>query len=108
MVVSHKNTVKEDNRASNLSWTTTAANNRNTLTRTKRAISHKNARHDGQIIKATKGDEVRYFRNGREAARVIGVSHVLIYNCLNKRQSARRARKWSLEYIDITDVTEAK
>lgn len=103
--VSHSNTVKADNRAQNLSYVTVKENNNNELTQVKRSASHLSRRHDGQVIKAERDGEVIYYKNGMEAARALGVSHVLIYNCINRRNSARLAKKWQLTWVPMSEMS---
>ena len=69
-------------------------------------MNHQATPHDGQIIKAEKDGEVKFFRNGREAARQLGCSHVLVYNCLNRKLSAKRARGWTLEWTELGNGKE--
>ena len=46
---------------------------------TKKRTSHKN-----EFVKATNANgEVKFFKNGMEASRELGCSHVLVYKALN-------------------------
>lgn len=103
--VDHLNNDRLDNRVENLVWTTRKANNRKEHARKLKRLNHIAINHDREIIKATKDDEVQFFKNGYEAARFIGCSHVLVYNCLNGRLSAKRAKGWTLEWIDVKNAT---
>ena len=45
--------------------------------------TRKRTTHKNEFVKATSANgEVKFFKNGMEAAREIGCSHVLIYNAL--------------------------
>jgi hypothetical protein len=48
--------------------------------------THKRNRHKNEFVKATnaKTGEVRFFKNGMDASREIGCSHVLVYKALKK------------------------
>lgn len=66
--------------------------------------------------KAAEGREWRHFRckvrgydkegteqiwvSAHACARDLGCSHVLVLNCLNHKLSARRAKGWTLEWIE--------
>lgn len=70
-------------------------------------MKHLNGRatsHDGQVILASNGLETKLFKNGYEAARALGCSHVLVYNALNRAGSARRAKGWTLAWTDMPAV----
>ena len=63
----------------------------------------KRTSHKNEFVKATNGqtNEVRFFKNGMEAAREIGCSHVIVYKALNN-QGAEKGN-WKLEYISKDD-----
>ena len=67
-------------------------------TETQKRTSHKN-----EFVKATNGKtgEVKFFKNGMEASREIGCSHVLAYKALKKEIAT--AHEWKLEYISKDD-----
>ena len=45
--------------------------------------THKRMSHKNEFVKATSANgEVKFFKNGMEAAREFGCSHVLIYKAL--------------------------
>lgn len=99
MEVDHISCVKTDNRAENLRWVSPEFNRaRNSATIRKR-LNFKSTSHKGECIKAERMGAVRYFKNGCVAARVLGCSHVLIYNALNGKGSAKRARAWRLSWV---------
>ena len=62
-------------------------------------MHHNCNRHNGEMIEATKGGITYYFNTGTEAAKKIGCSHVLVYNVINGKLSARKARGWSLRWV---------
>ena len=102
--VQHLDANKHNCAASNLSWATSKENNSNEITNQRRRESHFAANHAGQIIKAERDGETRYYKTGIEAAADLGCSHVLIYNAINKKQSARRARGWELSWVPMSEA----
>ena len=99
--IDHINSDRTDNRVENLRWTTRKANNN---TEHSKRLHKKNANHEqhkDQIIKATKDNEVKYFKNGYVCAEELECSHVLVYNALNNKLSAKKAKGWSLEWVNI-------
>ena len=46
--------------------------------------THKRTNHKNEFVKATNGKtgEVKFFKNGMDASREIGCSHVLVYKAL--------------------------
>ncbi len=48
--------------------------------------THKRTNHKNEFVKATnlETNEVKFFKNGMDASREIGCSHVLAYNALKK------------------------
>ena len=65
---------------------------------TKKRTSHKN-----EFVKATNAqtNEVKFFKNGMEASRELGCSHVLVYKALNNQGEEKGV--WKLEYISKDD-----
>ena len=59
--------------------------------------------HKNEFVKATniENGEVKFYRNGMDASREIGCSHVLAYKVL--KDEVAMARGWRLEYIDKDD-----
>lgn len=103
-VVQHLDCNKHNCACSNLAWATTKENNQNEITNQRRREAHAAVKHAGEIIKAERDGEIRYYKTGIAAAADIGCSHVLIFNAINKRQSARRARGWNLSWIPISEA----
>lgn len=103
--VHHRNSRPRDNRLENLAWTTRAENNSTAASRRRRRISARSTPRKDQIIKATRFDgAVKYFKTGYECAQELGCSHVLVYNALNRKVSARRAKGWSLKWMRLQDI----
>ena len=67
------------------------------------AQSETRTSHKGEFVKATnvESGEVKFYKNGMEASREIGCSHVLAYKVLKNELGL--ARGWRLEYIDKDD-----
>ena len=67
-------------------------------TKTQKRTTHKN-----EFVKVTnlETNEVKFFKNGMEASREIGCSHVLAYKALKKEIAT--AHEWKLEYISKDD-----
>ena len=63
----------------------------------------KRTSHKNEFVKATNTEtsEVKFYRNGIDAAYEIGCSHVLVYRAL-KKQGAQ-VGGWELEYIPKDD-----
>ena len=63
----------------------------------------KRNRHKNEFVKATNTQtgEVKFFKNGMDASREIGCSHVLVYKAL-KNQGAEKG-DWKFEYISKDD-----
>lgn len=51
-----------------------------------------------EFVKASKGEDVRYFKNANVASKELGFSHVLAVKVL--RGEFKSAKGWKLEYID--------
>ena len=67
------------------------------------AQSEKRTSHKDEFVKATniETSEVKFYKNGMDASRGIGCSHVLIYKAL--KNEVAMARGWRLEYISKDD-----
>ena len=65
--------------------------------------THKRTNHKNEFVKATNGKtgEVKFFKNGMDASREIGCSHVLVYKALNNQDKEKGT--WKLEYISKDD-----
>ena len=72
------------------------------------AQGDKRTTHNNEFVKATniETNEVKFYKNGMEASREIGCSHVLAYKVLKNELGL--ARGWRLEYIDKDDPQCAK
>ena len=60
--------------------------------------NHSLTSHHTEFVKASKGEEVRYFKNANIASKELGFSHVLAVKVL--RGEFKSAKGWKLEYID--------
>ena len=67
------------------------------------AQSEKHTSHKDEFVKATniETSEVKFYKNGMDASRGIGCSHVLAYKVL--KNEVAMARGWRLEYISKND-----
>ena len=63
-----------------------------------KSIKHSVISHRMEFVKASKGEEVRYFKNANIASKQLGFSHVLAVKVL--RGEFKSAKGWKLEYID--------
>ena len=59
--------------------------------------------HKDEFVKATniETNEVKFFKNGMDASRGIGCSHVLAHKVL--KNEVAMARGWRLEYVSKND-----
>lgn len=102
--VDHLNNDRVDNRVENLRWSSRKMNNSTQHARKERSKNASRTQHSDQIIMATKDGQVQYFKNGKNAAQKLGCSHVLVYNVIAQRGSARKAKGWILRWIDLSDI----
>ena len=67
------------------------------------AQSETRTNHKDEFVKATniETSEVKFYKNGMDASRGIGCSHVLAYKVL--KNEVAMARGWRLEYISKDD-----
>lgn len=67
----------------------------------------KRMNHKDCFVKATNANgEVKFFKNGMEASRELGCSHVIVYKALNNQGKEKGV--WKLEYISKDDPQCAK
>lgn len=100
MQVDHINNDPTDNRSSNLRFVSRKANNSKKHTRQMKSMNAVHTNHADELIKATNisTGEVRYFKNGREAAKGLSCSHVLIYNAIQGRITTT-AKGWKVCWV---------
>ena len=60
--------------------------------------NHSLTTHHMEFVKASKGEEIRYFKNANIASKELGFSHVLAIKVL--RGEFKSAKGWKLEYIE--------
>ena len=104
--VDHINSDRLDNRVENLKWVTRKQNNSSAHSKKARSVNSKWSSHTNQVIKAEKDGIVRYFKNGKHASVQLNCSHVLIYNAINHRSSAKRAKGWTLQWVNIDEIVK--
>lgn len=83
---------------SNLRWVTRKFNNNRKSAKLLKSQNHSLTTHHLEFVKASKGEEVRYFKNANIASKELGFSHVLAIKVL--RGEFKSAKGWKLEYID--------
>lgn len=96
--VDHINNNRRDNVQSNLRWISRKDNNSRKHARMLKSKHAKVTPKSHLFVKATKGEEVKYFKNARRTAMGIGCSHVLVIKVL--RGEFSQACGWKLEYLD--------
>lgn len=102
MHIDHADNDSTNDNPSNLRITTRKKNNSRKHARLMKRLNHKATNHSNEIVKANKDGQELLFKNGMEAARELGVSHVLVYRILNKSDYAKTAKGWVLEYVPLT------
>ena len=65
-----------------------------------KSLNYKKTNHKDEFLRAENiaTGEVKFFKNGIEAAKFIGCSHVLIYNVINGK-FANSAKGWKVCWI---------
>lgn len=96
--VDHIDGCRTRNCVSNLRWVTRKINNNRKSAKLLKSQNHSITQHSHQFVKASKGEEVRYFKNANRASKELGFSHVLAVKVL--RGEFKSAKGWKLEYID--------
>lgn len=94
-----------NDRPENLRWVSRKFNNTRKHALRLRSENARCSSHVDEVIKGTGRDgEIKYFNNGKDAAKQIGCTSVLVYNVLNKMHWAKRAKGWKLEWVKIADL----
>jgi hypothetical protein len=98
--VDHKDNNPKNNIASNLRWVSRQFNNSRKHTRMMKSKNYKRTNHRDEFLKAENVDtgEVRFFKNGIQAAKGLGCSHVLIYNAITGNVTTH-AKRWKLSWV---------
>lgn len=97
----HKNDDRTDNRADNLMWITRRMNNNTRRANRLRRESLRLApKHSGMRVRGVKDGQTKEWDNARRCCNDLGCSHVLVLNVLNHKLSAKRAKGWTLEWIE--------
>lgn len=102
--VDHRDNNPQNNISSNLRWMDRKSNNSRRHTRIMKSKNYKNTRHPNEFLRAEniQTGEVRFFKNGIEAAKGLGCSHVLIYNVISGK-FANSAKGWKVRWISRDD-----
>ena len=96
--VDHIDGCRTRNCVSNLRWVTRQFNNSRKKAKLLKSIKHNLKTHHMEFVKASKGEEVRYFKNANIASKELGFSHVLAVKVL--RGEFKSAKGWKLQYIE--------
>lgn len=106
----HIDSNKTNNNSKNLRFVTRQFNNSRPHAKKLRELNRKMTRHDGQYVKAVHSGtgEVRYYKNGKQAAIGIGCSSPFIYMALTGQTDT--CYGWNLTYVptDAPEVVEFK
>ena len=96
--VDHIDNNKTNNSVKNLRWVSRKFNNSRPHAIAMRKKNYRHESHSHQFVKATRGDEVQYFKNALKTARVLGCANATAIKALNGQSIT--AKGWVLEYID--------
>jgi len=102
--VDHIDSNRRNNQASNLRWVTRQENNSRLHSRRLKSQNHTATNRDDQLILMRKGKRIEIAVNGYACARMIGCSHVLVYNVLSPDHWAKTAKGWSLAWVKTIDA----
>ena len=102
--VGHLDGDKLNNSADNLKWVSRKENGADEIKRERQRKNHKTTGHKGDVVMGKKDSETKYWANGIVCAEDLGCSHPLVYNSINHKQSARRAKGWDLRWVAKTSV----
>lgn len=98
--VHHINSDPRDNRLENLAWVTRRQNNGTPEARLRKSLAARRPDKSQRLIKAVSPEGQAFvFKSGYDCARFLGCSHVLVYNCLNGKVSAKHAKGWTLSWV---------